>query len=43
MMGRINPTISIAIGVVAPVKPDRLLGNEIDSRAFISEREVQLC
>ncbi len=23
--GRINPTSSIAIGVVAPVKPDRLL------------------
>ncbi len=26
---RINPAISIAIGVVAPVKPDRLLGQPI--------------
>ena len=25
MMGELNPAISIAIGVVAPVKPDRLL------------------
>jgi len=30
--GLFNPAISIAIGVVAPVKPDRLLAERIDWR-----------